>query len=124
MSFTINEIAKKINMSTDTIRYYDKAGLLPGLERDENGYRLFNGTDLYNLQMIQCFKGIGMSIKDMKKVMITPLEDTTFSIEHREQIVKEQREKLLEQQEQISRALQLVEFKLARYAEIKNNLTK
>ncbi|GLX70706.1 MerR family transcriptional regulator [Paenibacillus glycanilyticus] len=121
MKYTIKEVSQKLGMQTDTIRYYDKAGLLPNIERDNNGYRIFNGTDIYNLQMIQCFRSIGMSIEEMKKIMIMPLDDTRFSIEHREEIVKKQRDKLMQQKEQIDQALLLVEFKLSRYAEIKQS---
>ena len=56
MSYTIKEVSKMMNLPASTIRYYDKEGLLPFLEKKPSGYRVFKDTDITMLQIIECFK--------------------------------------------------------------------
>ncbi|WP_423363569.1 MerR family transcriptional regulator [Mycoplasma sp. P36-A1] len=66
MTYTINEISKKVNISISTLRYYDKEGLLPLLDRSSSNNRLFDDSDLECLNMIECLKTTGMKLKDIK----------------------------------------------------------
>lgn len=65
--YTIQQVAKMTHIPATTLRYYDKEGLLPFLERRESGYRAFSDVDLAMLQVLQCLKATGMSISEMKK---------------------------------------------------------
>ncbi|MFR2822009.1 MAG: MerR family DNA-binding transcriptional regulator [Thomasclavelia sp.] len=56
MSYTIGEIAKMLNVSPSTIRYYDKEGLLPFVERTKGGIRIFKDKDYEFLKIIHCLK--------------------------------------------------------------------
>ena len=67
MYYSIGEVAEKLNLSKSTIRYYDKEGLLPFVERKESGIRMFAESDISMLQVIECLKSTGLSIKDIKK---------------------------------------------------------
>jgi DNA-binding transcriptional MerR regulator len=64
---TISEAAKMIGISAFTLRYYDKEGLLPFVERSAGGKRLFKDTDLEWLALIECLKTTGMPLKDIKR---------------------------------------------------------
>lgn len=66
MTYSIGEVAKKLNLSTSTLRYYDKEGLLPFVERNNSGIRTFTDDDLKLLYIIECLKNTGMPIKDIK----------------------------------------------------------
>lgn len=66
-NYSIKEAAKMANISTSTIRYYDKEGLLPFIERSESGYRSFSENDLTMLQIILCLKRTGMPIKEIRQ---------------------------------------------------------
>lgn len=66
MVYSIGEISKKLNIPASTIRYYDKEGLLPFIERKESGIRTFSEKDLNMLEIIECLKNTGMPIKDIK----------------------------------------------------------
>jgi DNA-binding transcriptional MerR regulator len=63
--YTIKDAAKIMNVPTSTIRFYDKEGLLPFMERLESGYRVFSEEDLAMLRTIDCLKKTGMSIKEI-----------------------------------------------------------
>jgi DNA-binding transcriptional MerR regulator len=66
MKYTIKEVAEKMNLSISTLRYYDKEGLLPFVERSESGYRIFSDSDLVMLASIEKFKQTGMPIKEIR----------------------------------------------------------
>ena len=63
MSYTIGQVAKKLGISTYTLRYYDKEGLIPNVKRMKNGVRIFEESDLHFLQVIFCLKKTGMAIE-------------------------------------------------------------
>lgn len=66
MGYTIKEAAQIMNLSTTTIRYYDKEGLLPFIKRRESGYRIFSDDDITMLRVIECLKKTGMPIKGIR----------------------------------------------------------
>lgn len=67
MSYTIKQAAEIMNVTPTTLRYYDKQGLLPFIERKESGYRIFSEEDISMLRVIECLKKSGMSIKDIRQ---------------------------------------------------------
>ncbi len=69
MKLTISEAAEKVNLTAHTIRYYDKEGLLPFVERTDSGIRYFTENDLEGLEIINCLKATGMPIKEIKIFM-------------------------------------------------------
>lgn len=66
MEYNIGEVAKKMNIASSTLRYYDKEGLLPFVDRTEGGIRKFKDEDFEWLSIIECLKNTGMPIKDIK----------------------------------------------------------
>lgn len=67
--YSITEIAQKFGMTAHTLRYYDKEGLLPFVGRTASGIRRFRAADFDGLEIINCLKETGMSIKDIKTFM-------------------------------------------------------
>ena len=67
MIYSIGEVAEKMGLSVHTLRYYDKEGILPLVERSENGRRVFTDKDLVMLNTIECLKKTGMQLKDIKQ---------------------------------------------------------
>ncbi|MDO4837657.1 MAG: MerR family transcriptional regulator [Clostridia bacterium] len=67
MPYTIKQAAELMNLTPVTLRYYDKQGLLPYMERKESGYRMFSDGDIAMLRVIECLKKSGMSIKDIRQ---------------------------------------------------------
>lgn len=66
MRYTIGEVAEKLNIPNSTLRYYDKKGLLPFVDRDQAGRRSFKDNDLNFLEVIECMKKCGMTIKEIR----------------------------------------------------------
>jgi DNA-binding transcriptional MerR regulator len=117
MSYTINQIAAKLGLSTSTLRYYDKEGLLPTLKRTETGIRIFGETDLQWLELICCLKNSGMSIAEIKHFMNLCLQkEDTF--EERKEVLEKHKKLILEQMEVLQNSLCIVNYKIDHYKKI------
>ena len=68
MEYTIGQVAKLTGLSISTIRYYDKEGLLNGINR-KYGIRSFNDKDLNTIRVIECLKNSGMLIKEIAVIL-------------------------------------------------------
>lgn len=110
MYYTVSEISKKVNLSPHTLRFYAKEGLLPFVERSERGIRMFKDDDFDSLNMIECLKKSGMSIKEIKTFMdwCTQGDET---IDRRLSMFREQRQKVTEQIAELQETLDLINYK-------------
>ena len=109
MSYTISEAAQKTGLPPSTIRYYDKEGLLPNIKR-KNGIRVFEDMDLRLMGLLTCLKNTGMPIKRIRDyVELTSKGDET--LQERYEIIKAQRQFVLDQIEQLQYYLEELDFK-------------
>ena len=109
MSYTISEAAQKTGLPPSTIRYYDKEGLLPNIKR-KNGIRVFEDMDLRLMGLLTCLKNTGMPIKCIRDyVELTSKGDDT--LQERYEIIKAQRQFVLDQIEQLQYYLEELDFK-------------
>ncbi len=109
MSYTISEAAQKTGLPPSTIRFYDKEGLLPNIKR-KNGIRVFEDMDLRLMGLLTCLKNTGMPIKRIRDyVELTTQGDA--SLQKRYEIIKEQRQFVLDQIEQLQYYLEELDFK-------------
>ncbi len=104
MLYTVGEIAKKIGVRPSTLRYYDKEGLLPFVERSGGGIRMFKDSDLEWLSIIECLKKTGMPIKEIKVFVEWCIEGDS-TIDKRLMLIERQREEVLKQAEQLKETL-------------------
>jgi len=114
MSYTIKEVSERMNLSISTLRYYDKMGLLPGLERKESGYRVFSDGDIEMLKIIDAFKKAGLQIKDMQNYLALALKGES-TLEERYQIFLKQEKVLEEKIAELQQALEVTRKKITYY---------
>ena len=107
---TVGEISKLLNIPASTLRYYDKEGLLPFVERSSSGIRKFQDNDIEWLKMIECLKKSGMSIKDIKTYLELTLQGDD-TIHERLELFKKQRRILQEQMASLQRTLDMLDYK-------------
>lgn len=110
MIYTVGEMAKKMGVAPSTLRYYDKEGLLPFVERSGGGIRMFKDEDFEWLSIIECLKKTGMSIKDIKTFIDLCFEGDS-TIEKRLSLIEEQREVVINQIEQMQETLGMLDYK-------------
>ena len=110
MFYTVGEIAKKLNVPNSTIRYYDKEGLFPFIERSDGGIRMFKDADIESLRIIECLKQTGMSIKNIK-TFIDWVQMGDETIDLRLEMFNSQRKILEEQMRQLEDTLATINYK-------------
>ncbi|GGP10723.1 MerR family transcriptional regulator [Oceanobacillus neutriphilus] len=114
MTYSIGEVAKKFNLSVPTLRYYDREGLMPFVERTTNGTRVFQESDIELLKIIQCLKSSGMAIKDIK-IFIEWCSDGDSTLQQRFDLFMKQKAVVEKQMEELNKTLQLIEHKCHYY---------
>lgn len=72
MLYTAGEAAKILGIPASTLRYYDKEGLLPELERSSGGMRMFRDSDFASLRLIQCLKKAGLPLRKSATSSVFP----------------------------------------------------
>ena len=96
MYYTVSEVAKRLELSPHTIRFYSKEGLLDFVERDQNGNRIFKESDFERLFIIASLKRSVMSIKQIREfTLLCDKGDPTIG--ERLKIITNQREKVEEE---------------------------
>ena len=111
---TIKEVSQKYNISQDTLRYYERVGMIPKVTRTASGIRDYQESDLSWVELVICMRSAGLPIEAIiEYVRLFQMGDSTFQA--RLQLLQEQRETLLEQKEQIERTLDRLNYKIARY---------
>lgn len=110
MYYTVCEVAKRLNLSPHTIRFYGKEGLLTFIERDQNGNRIFKESDFERLFIIASLKRAGMTIKQIRDFTIL-CDQGDSTIAQRLKIILEQREAVEEQITELQDALDVLKYK-------------
>jgi len=114
MGYSISKAAEKTGLSTFTLRYYEKEGLLPFVERTPSGTRCFKDSDFEWLAMIQCLKNTGMSIKDIKEFVGWCMEGDA-TLEKRLAMFNAQRKEVEARMVEFQRYLDKIDWKIAYY---------
>ena len=113
MSYSISEVAKMLNVSAYTIRYYDKEGLFPLVKR-VNGIRVFEDKDFPWLRMLNCLKNLNMPIKKIKEYVDLALKGDE-TLKERYQLILEQEENIQNQIKELKYYKKQIDFKKAYY---------
>ena len=113
---TIKEVSQKYNISSDTLRYYERVGMIPPVTWTAGGIRDYSESDLGWVELALCMRGAGLPVEAMiEYVKLCQQGDST--IEARMLLLKEQMETLLEQKAQIESTIKRLDFKIPRYEE-------
>lgn len=110
MVYTVGEMAKLLGVTASTLRYYDKEGLLPFVERSSGGIRMFRESDIEWLRVIECMKKAGMSIKDIRQYIELALKGDD-TIELRLMMFCRQKEVLQQKMAEMQHTMAMVEYK-------------
>lgn len=113
-TYSIGEVAKELNLTPYTLRYYDKEGLMPFVERTSNGTRLFKESDMDALKIIECLKLTGMPIKEIKN-FIDWCSDGDSSLQQRYDMFLERKAAVEAQMKDLERTIEVIEHKCLYY---------
>ena len=113
---TIKEVSEKYEISQDTLRYYERVGMIPPVTRTAGGIRSYSEEDLRWVELAKCMRSAGLPVEAMiEYVRLFQQGDATISA--RLQLLTDQREVLLEQRRQIDETLNRLNYKISRYEE-------
>ena len=111
---TIREIAAKTNMSTDTLRYYERIGLLPPVPRNAAGIRNYDEYFVNFINFIKKLKASGMSLEHITDyIRLAEMGDAT--IQERKKLLAEARETLLDKINNLQLVAELADYQLRNY---------
>lgn len=120
---TIAEVGKKYDITPDTLRYYERIGLLTGVPRNQNGIRNYDEEACKRIEFIKCMRSAGVEIEILIEYMDL-MEKGKSTVEARKRLLEEQREKLLEKQKNIEQTLKRLDYKIELYEEIQEGKRK
>lgn len=111
---TITEVSTKFDLSQDTIRYYERIGLLPRVNRNKSGIRDFTEEDCRWVEFIKCMRGAGLPIEVLiEYVGLFQQGDQTSGA--RKELLIEQRKQLVIRMEEMEKTMKRLDYKIARY---------
>lgn len=120
---TISEASKEYSITPDTLRYYEKIGLLTNVPRNKNGIRNYDEKSCKRIEFIKCMRNAGVEIDILIQYM-NLLEVGKSTVEQRKKLLEEQKEKLLEKQKNITETIERLNYKINIYDEINSGKRK
>ncbi|PFH87707.1 MerR family transcriptional regulator [Bacillus sp. AFS088145] len=113
-TYSIGEVAKELNLTVYALRYYDKEGLMPFVERTTSGIRVFKESDIEALKVIECLKATGMPIKEIKN-FIEWCSDGDSTLQQRYDMFLERKASVEAQMEELKRTMEIIQHKCSYY---------
>ena len=107
--YTIGQISEMFNLPISTLRYYDKEGLFPQMQR-QSGIRKFSENEVEALRVIECLKASGLEIKDIKQFMDWAMQGAE-TYEKRRELFEARREVIEAEIANLKKMLDMVKFK-------------
>lgn len=113
---TIAEVSKRYEVSADTLRYYERIGLLPKVTRNTSGNRDYTEEDCNWVSFIRCMRNAGLSIEALIEY-VSLFQEGNKTVTARKEILLEQRRQLAEKIEELNATLTLLDSKIDGYEE-------
>ena len=110
----IAEVSEKYEISADTLRYYERVGLIPPVTRKSNGIRDYNEEDCGWVEFVKCMRHAGLQIETLIEYVGLVQQGNT-TVEARKHILIEQREQLIERIEHMQATVKRLEMKIENY---------
>ncbi len=107
--YTIGQISDMFNIPISTLRYYDKEGLFPDIQR-RSGIRIFSDREVEKLRMIECLKKTGMEIRDIREFMLW-CQQGAETYEKRRDMLLRQKKAVEAEMERMSQVLDMIRYK-------------
>ena len=111
---TIAEVSKKYDISADTLRYYERIGLIPPVPRTKSGIRDYDEVSCGWIELMKCMRAAGVQIEALIEY-VTLFQQGDATVDARKAILIEQRDQLIERMGDMQRSLDRLNYKIERY---------
>jgi DNA-binding transcriptional MerR regulator len=115
--YTIKEAAEETGLTAHTLRYYERVGLLDAVPRESSGHRRYGANDLQAIRMLTCLRRTGMPIRELQQFAAL-LHGGDPDASRRLDLLRDHRERVVREQEEVARMLDVIDFKIDRYREL------
>ena len=113
----IAEVSKRYDISADTLRYYERVGLLRNVSRNASGIREYNETNCNAVEFVKCMRGAGVSIEALIEYMDL-FEEGEHTAAARKTLLEEQRELVRSRIADLQAGLDRLDYKIAHYESV------
>lgn len=113
---TISEVSEKYGLPADTLRYYEKVGLIPPVTRKESGVRDYSEEDCGWVEFIKCMREAGLSIETLTRY-VALFRKGNRTLKQRKQLLIDERDKLQTRLKQMQQVLKRLNYKIDVYEE-------
>ena len=113
----IAEVSKKFDLSQDTLRYYERIGLIPSVNRNKSGIRDYTEEDCKWVEFIKCMRSAGLPIEVLIEY-VGLFQQGDETIEARKELFIEQRKQLITRMEDMKKTLERLDYKIALYEQV------
>lgn len=113
----ITEVSKRFDLTTDTLRYYERIGLIPPVNRTLGGIRDYSEIDCNWIEFIKCMRDAGLPVEVLVKY-VSLFQEGDITLETRKSILIEQRDRLISRIEAMQSTLDLLNVKIKRYEDL------
>ena len=110
----IADVSEKYGITSDTLRYYERIGLIPTVNRNESGIRDYNELDLRRVEFIKCMRSAGLPIEVLIEY-VGLVQQGDGTIKARKEILLEQREQLVTRMKEMQKTLDILDHKIEVY---------
>ncbi|WP_188398928.1 MerR family transcriptional regulator [Sporomusa sp. GT1] len=111
---TITEVSQKYDISQDTLRYYERIGLIPRVNRNKSGIRDYTEEDCGWVEFIKCMRGAGLSVDVLIEYVRLYLEGgSEETLKARKDLLIEQRKQLVARLEEMQKVLERLDYKIS-----------
>jgi MerR family transcriptional regulator, aldehyde-responsive regulator len=110
----IAQVSEHYGITADTLRYYERIGLIPPVHRDPSGLRDYTDIDLRRVEFIKCMRGAGLPIEILIEY-VSLVQQGDKTMEARKEILKEQRQQLAARMAEMQKTLDLLDHKIEVY---------
>jgi DNA-binding transcriptional MerR regulator len=117
MTRTIQDAAAETGVSRDTLRYYERIGILPGISRSKSGHRRFTDDDMGWIKLVQCLRATGMPIDDLH-AYAELVQQGDATAPERLRLLQDHRRRIQEDMAELATTLDLVERKISGYDQL------
>lgn len=107
----ISEVSKLTDISTHTLRYYEKVGLIYPIQKKESGIREYSDQDVSRLKFIKCMRGADVPIESLK-IYIDLYDEGQHTFEERMAILKREYQNMLQKQKDVEAGVKYLKYKI------------
>jgi DNA-binding transcriptional MerR regulator len=114
MAYTVKDVSKKTGVTAHTLRFYEKQGVIPHVERNDNGIRMYDESSIEWIETMLALRSTGMPLAEIKQYVDLHKEGDS-TLQKRKEMMADHKVRVEEQMLQLLKTLGKINYKMALY---------